>query len=190
MTTKILRAADALYTRRREGPYRFIQNRPRVFAVSLTSDAAAEKPRDRFSRDFLGYSIFDFCNSIRQKLPVAIQRRLLLESRNCPSDWPCPKSSAKGDVPPRTHLGGFAAATSIRQIRDTHNIRRKIRLGGEDWLNDLRFNNCGFAGWRFDGCQEGAAGIRDLPPAVVSDNIAAGKNAQIRRARRQALHAV
>jgi hypothetical protein len=60
--TKILRAADASYARRREGPYRFIQNRPRVSAESLTSDAAAEKPRDRLSRDFLGCSIFDFCN--------------------------------------------------------------------------------------------------------------------------------
>jgi len=29
--TKILRAADAFYVRRREGPYRFIQNRSRTF---------------------------------------------------------------------------------------------------------------------------------------------------------------
>jgi hypothetical protein len=65
--TKILRAADASYARRREGPYRFIQNRPRVSAESLTSDAAAEKSRDRLSRDFLGCSIFDFCNNICQQ---------------------------------------------------------------------------------------------------------------------------
>jgi len=33
--TKILRAADALYARQREGPYRFIQNRSRTSAVAL-----------------------------------------------------------------------------------------------------------------------------------------------------------
>src|SRR6478609_7789637 len=62
--TKILRAADAFYARRREGPYRFIQNRSRVSVVALKSDAAAEKPKDQLSRDFLGCSIFDFCNNI------------------------------------------------------------------------------------------------------------------------------
>src|SRR5712671_3067736 len=61
---KILRAADAFYARRREGPYRFIQNRSRISAVALKSDAAAEKPKDQLSRDFLGCSIFDFCNKI------------------------------------------------------------------------------------------------------------------------------
>ena len=50
--TKILRAADAFYARRREGPYRFIQNRSRTFVVALKSDAAAEKSKDRLSRDF------------------------------------------------------------------------------------------------------------------------------------------
>jgi hypothetical protein len=50
--TKIPRAADASYARRREGPYRFIQNRSRTFAVALKSDAAAEKSKDRLSRDF------------------------------------------------------------------------------------------------------------------------------------------
>ena len=39
--TKILRAADALYARQREGPYRFIQNRSRTSAVALVSTAAA-----------------------------------------------------------------------------------------------------------------------------------------------------
>src|SRR5258705_4797701 len=62
--TKILRAADAFYARRREGPYRFIQNRSRISVVALKSDAAAEKPKDQLSRDFLGCSIFDFCNNI------------------------------------------------------------------------------------------------------------------------------
>jgi hypothetical protein len=61
---KILRAADAFYARRREGPYRFIQNRSLVSVVALKSDAAAEKSKDQLSRDFWGCSIFDFCNNI------------------------------------------------------------------------------------------------------------------------------
>src|SRR5258705_9010814 len=65
--TKILRAADAFCARRREGPYGFIQNRSRIFVVVLKRDAAAEKPKDQLSRDFLGCSIFDFCNNICQK---------------------------------------------------------------------------------------------------------------------------
>jgi hypothetical protein len=48
------RAADALYARRREGPYRFIQNRPRTFLVALKSDAAAERSKNQLSRDFWG----------------------------------------------------------------------------------------------------------------------------------------
>ena len=64
--TKILRAADALYARQLEGPYRFIQNRSRASAVALKSDAAAEKSKDQLSRDFPGRSIFDFCNNICQ----------------------------------------------------------------------------------------------------------------------------
>jgi len=39
--------------------------------VALKSDAAAEKPKDQLSRDFLGCSIFDFCNNIRQKRTLA-----------------------------------------------------------------------------------------------------------------------
>src|SRR6478672_1181569 len=50
--TKILRAADASSARRREGPYRFIQNRSPTSVVALKSDAAAEKSKDRLSRDF------------------------------------------------------------------------------------------------------------------------------------------
>jgi hypothetical protein len=50
--TKILRAANAFYARRREGPYRFIQNRSRISVVALKSDAAAEKSKDQLSRDF------------------------------------------------------------------------------------------------------------------------------------------
>ena len=63
---KIPRAADALYARRREGPYRFIQNRSRTFVAALKSDAAAEISKDRLLRDFWGCSIFDFCNKICQ----------------------------------------------------------------------------------------------------------------------------
>ena len=68
--TKILRAADALYARQLEGPYRFIQNRSRASAVALKSDAAAEKSRDQLSRDFPGRSIFDICNNIGPKAAV------------------------------------------------------------------------------------------------------------------------
>ena len=50
--TKILRATDAFYARRREGPYRFIQNRSRTSVVTLKSGAAGEKSKDRLSRDF------------------------------------------------------------------------------------------------------------------------------------------
>jgi hypothetical protein len=49
---KIFRAADAFYARRREGAYRFIQNRSQASVVALKSDAAAEKSKDRLSRDF------------------------------------------------------------------------------------------------------------------------------------------
>src|SRR6266403_2215178 len=76
--TKILRAADAFCARRREGPYRFIQNRSRTSVVALKSDAAAEKSKDQFSRDFLGCSIFDFCNNIchnRTRATQQMQRR-------------------------------------------------------------------------------------------------------------------
>jgi hypothetical protein len=50
--TKILRAADAFSARRREGPYRFIQNRSLTSIGALKSDAAAEKCKDQLSRDF------------------------------------------------------------------------------------------------------------------------------------------
>src|SRR5258707_15579761 len=65
--TKILRAADAFSGRRREGPYRFIQNRSRTSVVALKSDATAEKSKDQLWRDFQGCSIFDFCNKIGTK---------------------------------------------------------------------------------------------------------------------------
>src|SRR5258705_13949366 len=87
--TKILRAADAFYARRREGPYRFIQNRSRISVVALKSDAAAEKPKDQLSRDFLGCSIFDFCNNIGT---FRTWRNVRLESVKSPKD--CSASSS------------------------------------------------------------------------------------------------
>jgi hypothetical protein len=51
---EIFRAADAFYARRREGPYRFIQNRPRTFLVALKSDAVAETSKNQLSPDFWG----------------------------------------------------------------------------------------------------------------------------------------
>ena len=62
--TKILRAADAFRARRREGPYRLTQNRPRTLVAALQSAAAAERSNNQHSRDFRSRSIFDFCNSI------------------------------------------------------------------------------------------------------------------------------
>jgi hypothetical protein len=48
--------------------------------VELKSDAAAEKPKDQLSRDFLGCSIFDFCNNIgtfRTSLPLGRESEML-----------------------------------------------------------------------------------------------------------------
>ena len=50
--TKILGAAEAFYARRREGPYRFIQNRSRTSVVALKRETEAEKSEDQLSRDF------------------------------------------------------------------------------------------------------------------------------------------
>ena len=50
--TKILKAADAFCARRHEGPHRFIQNRSRISAVALNSDAVGENSKDQLSRDF------------------------------------------------------------------------------------------------------------------------------------------
>src|SRR5260221_4403945 len=66
--TKILRAADAFYARRREGPYRFIQNRSRTSVVALKSDAAAEKSKDQLSLRFSGSLDFRL---LQQYLPQA-----------------------------------------------------------------------------------------------------------------------
>ena len=55
---KIFRAADAFCARRREGPYRFIQNRSRTSVVAPKSGAAAEKVQGSTFARFLG--VFDF----------------------------------------------------------------------------------------------------------------------------------
>src|SRR3954467_15938867 len=50
--TKILRATDAFSARRREGPYRFIQNRSRTSVVPQKSGPAAESPKIDFREIF------------------------------------------------------------------------------------------------------------------------------------------
>src|SRR3954466_10306525 len=72
--TNILRAADALCARRREGPYRFIQNRSRTSVATQKSHGASEKSKVQLWRDFQGSSIFDFCNKICQKRTHAAQQ--------------------------------------------------------------------------------------------------------------------
>jgi hypothetical protein len=86
--TKILRAADAFYARRREGPYRFIQNRSRTSVVALKSDAAVEKSKDQLSRDFPRRSIFDFCNNICQKATSHLCPTTTAAGRAHPSNLP------------------------------------------------------------------------------------------------------
>src|SRR6267142_6281630 len=91
--TKILRAADAFYARRREGPYRFIQSRSRISVVALKSDAAAEKPKDQLSRDFLGCSNFDFCNNICQYRKSATA--LVQGPGRQHISWPCASTNTQ-----------------------------------------------------------------------------------------------
>jgi hypothetical protein len=50
--TKILRAADAFYARRREGPYRFIQNRSRTSVLALKSTQRQRSPKINFREIF------------------------------------------------------------------------------------------------------------------------------------------
>jgi hypothetical protein len=49
------------------GPYHFIQNRSRTSAMALKSDPAAARSKDQPWRDFLGRSISNYCNNIRQE---------------------------------------------------------------------------------------------------------------------------
>jgi hypothetical protein len=48
--------------------------------VALKSNTAAEKSKDQLSRDFLGRSIFDFCNNIGAKQTLGQILEMLLES--------------------------------------------------------------------------------------------------------------
>jgi hypothetical protein len=80
---KFFRAADAFRTRRREGPYRFIQNRSPTSVAALKTDAAAEKSKDQLSRDFRHRSIFStFATVSTPKWAWAVKRITALFSRS------------------------------------------------------------------------------------------------------------
>src|SRR5947208_15488929 len=64
--TKILRAADAFYARRREGPCCFIQKSITDLRTGVETRRSGRE-EDQLSRDFPGRSIFDFCNNICQQ---------------------------------------------------------------------------------------------------------------------------
>jgi hypothetical protein len=64
--TKFSRAADTFRARRREGPRRFSEKRPRTFVSALLSVAAAAWSKNQHLRDFWLRSIFDFFDSIGQ----------------------------------------------------------------------------------------------------------------------------
>ena len=118
---KISRAADVFYARRREGPCRFIQNRSRTSVGALKSDAAAEKSKDQRSRDFLGCSIFDFCNNICHK-QTSDQREPDPECRAAVIPIFC------GNQPLVRHNDG---------VCDGQPHTHAIRLGGEERFEDL-----------------------------------------------------
>ena len=81
--TKILRAADALYPRRR-GPYRFIQNRSRTSVVALKSDAAAEKSKIDFREIFRVVRFSTFATiSAKSRYPAAVLGPQLRFLRGC-----------------------------------------------------------------------------------------------------------
>jgi hypothetical protein len=71
--TKVFRAADVFYARRREGPYRFVQNRPRTFVAALNSEAAAEKSKINFREIFrvVRFSTFVTISASNGLRPVA-----------------------------------------------------------------------------------------------------------------------
>jgi len=70
--TKFFRTADALHTRRGEGPHRFAQKRPRTFVSGLASIAVVETSKHRLLRDFQRRSIFDFCNGIAPQTDITM----------------------------------------------------------------------------------------------------------------------
>jgi hypothetical protein len=79
--TKIIKTADAFRRRRREGPHRFAQKRPRTFVSGLPSIGNVETSKHRLLRDFQRRSIFDFCNSICHKRKSRIIVDLAREQR-------------------------------------------------------------------------------------------------------------
>jgi hypothetical protein len=70
---RILRAADAFCARRREGPFRFIQNRSRTSLVPLKNNAGAESPKINFREIFWVVRFSTFAKKICQK-PVSRPR--------------------------------------------------------------------------------------------------------------------
>lgn len=62
---------EAFFARRREGPHRFSEKRPRSFVSSLGKIAAAETSKNPHLREFWGRSIFDFFNNIDPKRTLA-----------------------------------------------------------------------------------------------------------------------
>src|SRR5437870_13253171 len=75
--TKILRAADAFYARRREGPYRFIQNRSRTSVLAFEKRRSSrEVQRSTFAR-FSGSLDFRLLQQYRPTADV------IKEAANC-----------------------------------------------------------------------------------------------------------
>ena len=67
-----------------------------------------------------------------------------------------------------------------RKVDRTGNVRR--------WKRDRR--ECRIGKWRFNRGQKLTASRRDLPPAGLSEHVAAGENVQCRRACSQPLHSL
>jgi hypothetical protein len=141
--TKILRAADALSARRRDGPYRFIQNQSLASVVTLKGYAATEKSRDQLSRDFLG--LFDF-RLLQQYRPTAVvpvpERAVQVTTlshcdmnRAYRANQPADHQRAQIETPsPRDQTDTNSAGTGWTQEaqgypqgRRTHKIRRRQR---------------------------------------------------------------
>jgi hypothetical protein len=68
--TEFSSAAGASDTHQGEGSHRIIRKRPQSFVYVLPGFAGAEAAKNRFSRDFVNYSIFDdFFDSIGHQEP-------------------------------------------------------------------------------------------------------------------------
>jgi hypothetical protein len=77
--TKILMNTEAFFARRREGPHRFSEKRPRSFGSALEKIAAAETSKNPHLRDFWGRSIFDFFNYIGANRPFIRKQDLVVD---------------------------------------------------------------------------------------------------------------